>query len=34
MKRPEELIRWAKVENRILLAICLIEFLYILIKNP
>jgi hypothetical protein len=34
MKRPDELLRWAKVENRLLLAVCLIELLYILIKNP
>jgi hypothetical protein len=34
MSRPEDFIRWAKVENRILLAICLIMLLYILIKTP
>jgi hypothetical protein len=33
MKRPDDLIRWAKVENRILLALCLLELLYILIKK-
>jgi hypothetical protein len=33
MKRPDELIRWAKVENRLLLAVCIIELLYILIKK-
>jgi hypothetical protein len=33
MKRPDDLIRWAKVENRILLALCLLELLYILIKQ-
>jgi hypothetical protein len=34
MNRPDDLIKWAKVENRMLLAICLIELLYILIKTP
>jgi hypothetical protein len=33
MKRPDELIKWAKVENRLLLAVCIIELLYILIKK-